>query len=121
LRISSRIPLRWHRDVSGPNRTIWRLSTLVADARLVIAKVVIVLAVLELAFAHNRLDGVAFSLQVISIACALAGVRISMRHTLRKCHESAEQCQSLKVPLEVERASDIKSELLAQWTKLDVP
>jgi lipopolysaccharide/colanic/teichoic acid biosynthesis glycosyltransferase len=86
--------------VSGLNRTIWRLSTMPDYVRVVIAVVVIVLASLALAFAYNRLDGVARSLpvlQTIVMACALVGVRvlIRLRHALRKRQRSANSGQPL--------------------------
>jgi lipopolysaccharide/colanic/teichoic acid biosynthesis glycosyltransferase len=84
--------------VSGLNRTIWRLSVLSDYVRVVIAAMVIVLAALALAFAYNRLEGVARSLpvlQAILMAFALVGARAFMvlRHALRKRQPPARQGQ----------------------------
>jgi lipopolysaccharide/colanic/teichoic acid biosynthesis glycosyltransferase len=72
----------------GTNRTIWRLSAMADDLRLLGAVLLTVVAAVVLGFGYNRLDGIARALpplQGILMLVTLVGIRVAarLRHAAR--------------------------------------
>jgi len=66
----------------GANRTLWRFSSPIDVARVVVGVLVIVLLAMALAFIFNRLENVSRALPILQamlMATALGGIRVAMR------------------------------------------